>query len=103
MTEFLLLEKMAEHYWLSNRAVRLQEASLGDEKQFALYLRYQTTNDRGFHNCINTLLKLRAEKRKAEIGFECGTCKIRTIGSGQVALGTSFGDADKALRCEAAA
>ncbi len=41
-----------------------------DEKQLALYIRYQTTHDRAFHKCLNQLLKLRAEKRKAEIGFE---------------------------------
>ena len=39
-------------------------------KQVALYLRYQTTHDRNFHKCLNDLLKLRAEKRKQEIGFE---------------------------------
>ncbi|MGH9584717.1 MAG: hypothetical protein ACRD4O_17490, partial [Bryobacteraceae bacterium] len=36
----------------------------------ALFLRYQTANDRAFHRCLGDLLKLRAEKRKAEIGFE---------------------------------
>ncbi len=76
-TELLLVQKMAQHQWLSQRAIRLQTLAFQDEKpvaaqekQFALFLRYQTTNDRGFHNCINTLLKLRAEKRKAQIGFE---------------------------------
>ncbi len=33
-------------------------------------LRYQTTNDRAFHACLNALLKLKAEKRKVKIGFE---------------------------------
>jgi hypothetical protein len=70
ITEHLLVQKMAQHYWLSRRAILLQTSRLDDEKQFALFLRYQTTNDRGFHTCLNTLLKLRAEKRKAEIGFE---------------------------------
>ncbi|MBV8829662.1 MAG: hypothetical protein JO108_10600, partial [Acidobacteriaceae bacterium] len=36
----------------------------------ALYLRYQTTNDRAFHKSLDQLLKLRGKKRKAEIGFE---------------------------------
>ncbi len=40
------------------------------QKEFALYLRYQTTNDRGFSKCLNDLLKLRAEKRKEQIGFD---------------------------------
>jgi hypothetical protein len=41
-----------------------------DQKQLALYLRYQTTNERAFHKCLNDLLKLRAERHKQEIGFE---------------------------------
>ena len=78
MTETLLVEKMAQSYWLSQRAVKLQQiACFHDEtdsperdKQVALYLRYQTTHDRTFHKCLNDLLKLRAERRKDEIGFE---------------------------------
>ena len=71
-TETLLVDKMAEHHWLSRRALRLQDAALaqGDEQRLPLFLRYQTTNDRAFHCCLNDLLKLRAEKRKQEIGFE---------------------------------
>jgi hypothetical protein len=68
---------MAQHLWLSKRAQTLQDATLSaeldmrdQERQFALFLRYQTTNDRAFHKCLATLLKLRAEKRRAEIGFE---------------------------------
>ena len=78
ITECMLVEKMAQHYWLSQRAQRLQDQSATDEhltldqqqKQLALFLRYQTTNDRAFHHCLNQLLKLRAEKRRSEIGFE---------------------------------
>ncbi|HSU57678.1 MAG TPA: hypothetical protein VLI55_00075 [Bryobacteraceae bacterium] len=78
ITEILLVEKMAQSYWLSQRAIKLQQIScFHDEtdsperdKQLALYLRYQTTHDRSFHKSLNDLLKLRAEKRKAEIGFE---------------------------------
>jgi len=29
-----------------------------------------TTNERAFHKCLNDLLRLRAEKRKQQIGFE---------------------------------
>jgi hypothetical protein len=68
---------MAQSLWLSKRAVFLQDVSFNvaeptclDEKQLALYIRYQTTNDRAFHKCLDQLLKLRAEKRKQEIGFE---------------------------------
>ena len=62
-TEHLLVDKMAEHYWLSRRAQTLQDHFL-DHKNLALYLRYQTANDRGFSKCLSDLLKLRAERRK---------------------------------------
>ncbi len=81
-TETLLVERMAQHYWLSQRALHLQNLCVGDMSlddafpnakdgnSLALYLRYQVTHERAFHKCLNDLLKLRAEKRKAEIGFE---------------------------------
>ncbi len=70
-TESLLVEGMAQHYWMKQRAIRRQSTlQEQDERQLALYLRYQTANDRAFHKCLDHLLKLRAEKRKAEIGFE---------------------------------
>jgi len=69
-TEILLVESMAQHYWMKQRALRLQTLCFdGDEKSLALYLRYQTTHERAFHKALDTLLKLRAEKHKAEIGF----------------------------------
>ncbi len=77
VTEIILIEKMAQHVWLSKRAQTLQDLSMDNdlamreqERRFALFLRYQTTNDRGFHTCLNQLLKLRAEKRRVQIGFE---------------------------------
>jgi hypothetical protein len=77
ITECMLVEKMAQHYWLSQRAQRLQDVTMADdlpmrdqERQFALFLRYQTTNDRAFHRCLADLLKLKADRRKQEIGFE---------------------------------
>ena len=84
ITEILLIEKMAQSYWLSQRAIKLQQIScFHDEtdsterdKQLALYLRYQTTHDRAFHKSLSDLLKLRAEKRKIEIGFESQQAKL---------------------------
>ena len=76
-TETLLVESLAQHFWFAQRAMRLQERALhtnfqdpAEEKRFSLYLRYQTTHERAFQQCLNQLLKLRAEKRKAEFGFE---------------------------------
>jgi hypothetical protein len=74
-TEHLLIEGMAQHYWLAQRALRLQQVCLNEagacenDQHLALYLRYQTTHDRAFHKCLNDLLKLRAEKRKEQNGF----------------------------------
>ena len=77
-TEEILVERMAQHHWLRARAVQLQNVTLAtpskDEKeqdrQFALYLRYQTTNERAFSKCLKDLLTLKAERRKEQIGFE---------------------------------
>ncbi len=72
-TEHMLVDKMVEHFWLSRRAQLLQDLSMDTEepernqqKSFALFLRYQTTNDRGFSKCLSDLLKFRADRRKQE-------------------------------------
>jgi hypothetical protein len=76
VTETVLVEALAEHHWLRRRALALElscydaTGQITNEKQFALCLRYQTTHERAFHKALNGLLKLRAEKRKTEIGFE---------------------------------
>ncbi len=78
VTETILVEKMGQHHWLGRRAINLQNVTMeledmplrDKERQFSLFMRYQTTNDRAFHKCLNDLLKLRAEKRRTEIGFE---------------------------------
>jgi len=76
-TETTLVEAMAQHHWLRHRALSLESScydpatgAIHDQKQLALYLRYQTTHERGFHTALNDLLKLRAAKRKDQIGFE---------------------------------
>jgi len=92
MTESILVEKMSQSYWLSKRALYLQDQCATDrahgafdarcarpdqdlafeeqQKQLALFIRYQTAHDRAFHRSLNDLLKLKAEKRRSEIGFE---------------------------------
>ena len=77
ITENIFVEKMAQSYWLRQRALHLQNScftaetlSPEQDKQLALYLRYQITHDRAFHGALNGLLKLRGEERKAEVGFE---------------------------------
>lgn len=69
-TEDFLVERMAQHMWLVLRAQRFQDWESDDPKQ-VVYVRYETTNERAFHTCLNQLLKLRAEARKtAEAEFE---------------------------------
>jgi len=78
-TETLLVTQIAQSWWLRTRALSLQnECFTGDsvdQKQLALYLRYQTTHERSFHKALSELLKLRAEKRRSEIGFESQEAK----------------------------
>jgi hypothetical protein len=73
-TETLLVEGMAQHYWLRQRAMRLQHCTMDQKrptceypKELPLYIRYQTTHERAFHKCLNELLKLRAGKRKERL------------------------------------
>jgi hypothetical protein len=75
-TEEILVHEMAQSWWLTRRALRLQNdcfAAEGvDEKRLALFLRYQTTHERAFHKALNTLLRLQKDRRHArayEIGF----------------------------------
>jgi hypothetical protein len=76
-SEFVLVEKMAQHFWLSQRSLKLQEqcfrpdlAMKEADAKLGLYLRYQTTHDRAFRQSCDELRKLRNEKRKEQIGFE---------------------------------
>jgi hypothetical protein len=76
-TETTLVEGMAQHHWLRQRALNLESScydpatgQITDPKQLALLLRYQTTHERAFHKALNDLLKLRAARQKEQIGFE---------------------------------
>jgi hypothetical protein len=75
--ERLIVEKMAQHQWLAQRALVLQDMCFNneiptsdDDKKLALYLRYQTTHERAYHKYFDQLMKFRAEARRKEIGFE---------------------------------
>ena len=41
-----------------------------DAEALALFIRYENTYNRAFSTALKDLLRVRAEKRKAEIGFE---------------------------------
>lgn len=68
-TEELLVREMAQSYWLSQRALRLQDDCFADgqinEKRLALFLRYHTTHQRAFHKALNALLRLQKDRRRA--------------------------------------
>lgn len=57
---------MAQSFWLSQRALRLQNSCFSengiDTHKLALFIRYQTTHERAFHKALTTLLRLRKER-----------------------------------------
>jgi hypothetical protein len=75
-SERIIVRHMVQHEWLRARALHLQNLYFtpGDgaisEKRFALFIRYETTHERGFFKCLRELQNLRKEARKVEIGFE---------------------------------
>ena len=81
-----LVAKMARHTWMSERAVRLQNAcflpqprseqekaegyaNIAVRSDLDLYLRYQTTNDRAYARAAAELAKRRKERDLRERGF----------------------------------
>src|SRR6185437_5326636 len=72
-TEQLLVQQMAQSWCLMQRAVRLQNQAFTetsvDTRKLALFLRYQTTYERAFYKALNTLLKVRTERRKSAPEF----------------------------------
>ena len=78
-TEEALVTAMAQHHWLTQRALRLQQplfetavetGAAPDAKQLGLYLRYQSTHDRAYHKALSQLLRLRSDRHRSAIGFE---------------------------------
>jgi hypothetical protein len=76
-TEKIFAEKMVQHYWLAQRCTSFQTLVMSDDtsdpeqvmRTIDRYIRYQTHHQRQFQQALSSLLKLRAETRKAEIGF----------------------------------
>ena len=82
-----LVAKMARHTWLSERAIRFQEAcflfqpqtpeqeakerqSVGVLKDIAVYLRYQAHHDRAYQRAAKELATRRKDRSLAARGFE---------------------------------
>jgi hypothetical protein len=80
-TEKLLVIKMAQSWWLSQRALRLQEQCFTsdgdvDTKRLSLMLRYQSTHDRQFFKSLSELRALRkARLQQARVGSVSQTAR----------------------------
>jgi len=84
--ELTLVTKIAQHYWLSQRALFLQEFCFGDNmetinhpdarKQLPLYLRYQSTHDRAFHKCRQELEKMQAARKAEPVKQETAAVRL---------------------------
>src|SRR5579875_1535886 len=69
--------KMLQHHWLAQRAqalasdcTRLDTFLPEVQKSLNTFVRYQALHERLFKSALHDLLKLRAERRKEQIGFE---------------------------------
>ncbi|MFL6450694.1 MAG: hypothetical protein ACJ746_23870 [Bryobacteraceae bacterium] len=76
-TESLLVDDMARHYWLYQRALRLQEEcfacdfeAASTQARFSLLLRYGITHEPAFRRCLADLAKLRKDRLQLQRGFE---------------------------------
>jgi hypothetical protein len=109
-TEEALVTAMAQHHWLTQRALRLQQplfetavetGAPPDAKQLGLYLRYQATNDRAYHKALSQLLRLRSDRRRSEIGFESQKARIE-LQQAQLASLTARAEAQQSRQTQAA-
>jgi hypothetical protein len=75
-TEHALVERLASSQWLRRRAMRLQnrflaaDGSITDEKQFALYRRYELQHERACNKALADLMRLHALRLREQNGFE---------------------------------
>jgi len=73
--EEVLVADMARHHWLKDRAMRLHDEGIANAAagqlpdNFAVLLRYQTTNERAFHKALAALTTLRKERKSEQREF----------------------------------
>jgi hypothetical protein len=69
-TESLLVQQMAQSWWLMQRAIRLQSQAFSENRvdthKLALFLRYQTTHERAFYRALNTLSRLKLSRAREQ-------------------------------------
>jgi len=75
-TEHMLVDRLAQHHWLAQRAIHLQSLAFSDdrplaeqEKSLALFLRYQVANERAFSKCLKDLREIKAGRVNARVEF----------------------------------
>jgi hypothetical protein len=71
-----LVNSLAQHRWLVQRAIRLQEGCFHTDLAYcdapetlAIHLRYQTTHERAASKALRELQNLQQQRKKEEIGF----------------------------------
>jgi hypothetical protein len=75
-TEHDLVQRMATRQWLRRRAFKLQQqfvapdGTILDQKQFALYNRYENQHERAYNKALADLMRLRALHLREQNGFE---------------------------------
>ncbi|MDQ6677782.1 MAG: hypothetical protein M3Z09_10855 [Acidobacteriota bacterium] len=73
--EEVLVADMARHHWLKDRALRLQDEGIANAPagelpaNFAVLLRYQTTNERAFHKVFAALTTVQKERKSEQREF----------------------------------
>ncbi len=84
-TERILVDNMAKHHWLVERAEFYQavcfDAGPGKvaDRRLSLMMRYQTSNERAFYRCLHELQKLKKEREAREVGFVSQSAKVGAI------------------------
>jgi hypothetical protein len=79
LTEDILVLKLAQAYWLGQRAIRRASADMDNLKQLALMMRYQAMHDRAFQSTLKQLLQyqqLRQSEERGEHLVEAATKSI---------------------------
>jgi hypothetical protein len=80
-TEELLVHEIAQSWWLTQRALRLQNecftAEGVDQKRLWLFLRYQTTHERAFHKALTTLIRLKKDRMRGFVSQYAGKVQLK--------------------------
>jgi hypothetical protein len=75
-TEHDLVQRLATRQWLRRRAFKLQQlfiapdGTITDQKQFALYNRYETQHERAYNKALADLMRLKSLRLREQNGFE---------------------------------